>query len=647
MAARTTAVLVCALGIALSANQQPSGQRPVFRAGSILVSVDAYPRKDGRVIEGLTKDDFEVFEDGKPQAIETFQFVRVDPVTPDADRRDPTSVADAERQAADPRNRLFVIFLDLFHVSWVGSHQAKAPILDFLHRTLAANDLFAVMTPEVPVSQLTFARRTETFEQELTRYWTWGEDNNNVFPRNDLEGRLLGCDLHGGLVRAHREELSSWTLQQLVIRLGGLRDERKNILLITEGWVPRPGAPPGAGGGTRGNPPTIGVGPGGKLGVGANMSGEADASWCDTQTLRLSQVDYDQRFRDLLDLARRANVSFYPVDLGGLRVGSSGGVNTLRTLAENTDGRAVVNTNDLVAGIRKVTDDLAAHYLLGYYSSNTAADGRFRRIEVKQKRSGETVSARRGYLAPTEEMLKAEANAAARAAAGPTAVDVELGRLARSRPDSRLYLAATASPTTLSVIVELASRELDGGRFKNGAPVTVTITPAKDGAATMTVDGRLEPGSRGTTVTAAIPGVDGDAYRVRAVVTAADEPLRADLDVRVVAPGLVGEAVVSRSASPRAPLRPVADFQFFRSERIHVEWPVFRPLDSRAARLLGRNGAALPLPVALSELADGERIVVTADLTLAPLAAGDYLIELTAGSKDERVTRLIAFRVAR
>lgn len=60
MAARTTAVLVCALGIALSANQQPSGQRPVFRAGSILVSVDAYPRKDGRVIEGLTKDDFEV-----------------------------------------------------------------------------------------------------------------------------------------------------------------------------------------------------------------------------------------------------------------------------------------------------------------------------------------------------------------------------------------------------------------------------------------------------------------------------------------------------------------------------------------------------------------------------------------------------------
>src|SRR5262245_38457404 len=64
MTARTSAVLVCALSIAFPANQQPSGQRPVFRAGSILVSVDAYPRRDGRVIEGLTKNDFEVFEDG-------------------------------------------------------------------------------------------------------------------------------------------------------------------------------------------------------------------------------------------------------------------------------------------------------------------------------------------------------------------------------------------------------------------------------------------------------------------------------------------------------------------------------------------------------------------------------------------------------
>ena len=436
-------------------------------------------------------------------------------------------------------------------------------------------------------------------------------------------------------------------MQQLVIRLGGLRDERKNILLFTERWNTRRGASPGSGAGSRGTPPTIGVGPGGKLGIGANMSGDVDRSWCDAQTLRLRQVDHDQRFKDLLDLARRANVSFYPVDLGGLRIESSGVVNTLLTLAENTDGRAIVNTNDLVAGVRKITDDLSAHYLLGYYSSNTAADGRFRRIEVKQKRSGDTISARPGYLAPTEEMRKAEAIAASRPPAGPTPVDLELGRLARIRADSRLYLAATASPTAVTVIVELAGRELDGGRFKDGAPVTVTITPAKAGAATITVDGRLEPGARGTAVTAAIPGAEGDAYRVRAAVTSPDEPLRADLDVRVVGPSLVGEAVVSRSASPRAPLRPVADFQFFRSERIHVEWPVLRSLDSPAARLLGRNGGALPVPVALSERADGEHIVVAADLTLAPLVAGDYLIELTAGSKDDRVTKLIAFRVGR
>ena len=130
-------MLAWALGVTLAAQQPSPGQRPVFRAGAALVSVDAYPRKDGRVVEGLGKDDFAVWEDGKPQTIETFEFVRTEPMAIDDDRRDPTSVADANRQAADPRNRLFVIYLDLFHVSFAGSHAAKDPILTFLKRTLA------------------------------------------------------------------------------------------------------------------------------------------------------------------------------------------------------------------------------------------------------------------------------------------------------------------------------------------------------------------------------------------------------------------------------------------------------------------------------------------------------------------------------
>ena len=77
----------------------------------------------------------------------------------------------------------------------------------------------------------------------------------------------------------------------------------------------------------------------------------------------------------------------------------------MRTLAENTDGIAVVATNDLAAGLKRVLDDVSAYYLIGYYSTNTKFDGRLRRIEVRVKQPDINVRARRGYMAPTEAML--------------------------------------------------------------------------------------------------------------------------------------------------------------------------------------------------------------------------------------------------
>ena len=60
-------------------------------AATTLVQVDVYPTKDGKIVEGLTTADFEVFEDGKPQAVDGFEFVRIEPNTPDALRRDPNT----------------------------------------------------------------------------------------------------------------------------------------------------------------------------------------------------------------------------------------------------------------------------------------------------------------------------------------------------------------------------------------------------------------------------------------------------------------------------------------------------------------------------------------------------------------------------
>jgi hypothetical protein len=99
--------------------------------------------------------------------------------------------------------------------------------------------------------------------------------------------------------------------------------------------------------------------------------------------------------------------------------------------------------------------------------------------------------------------------------------------------------------------------------------------------------------------------------------------------------------------SSRSPLYPVADSEFRRTERVHLEWPIHTPLDGRDARLLGRDGKPLPVPVTVTERdVDGApRLAV--DVNLAPLADGNYFIELTAAAGGTATTSYVAIKVTR
>src|SRR5215831_11383249 len=66
--------------------QTQAQQRPVFRGGTHFVRVDAYPSENGKIVEGLKPEDFQILEDGKPQAIESFDFMKFDSFTPEAER---------------------------------------------------------------------------------------------------------------------------------------------------------------------------------------------------------------------------------------------------------------------------------------------------------------------------------------------------------------------------------------------------------------------------------------------------------------------------------------------------------------------------------------------------------------------------------
>src|SRR5512135_2761751 len=93
----------------------PPQQQPTFRAGVNLVRVDVYPTIDGRAVGDLTRDDFEVREDGVLQRIETFERIVARESRPEAERAAPNSRDEANAAARDPRTRLFVVFFDTVH----------------------------------------------------------------------------------------------------------------------------------------------------------------------------------------------------------------------------------------------------------------------------------------------------------------------------------------------------------------------------------------------------------------------------------------------------------------------------------------------------------------------------------------------------
>ena len=689
------AAIVVSIG-AVAALQNPPAtpqqQPPTFRGTTNLVLVDAYPHnKDGRVVEGLTAEDFQVLEDGKPQKVESFEFVRIETGLSESERRDPNNTREMLALAADPHNRVFVVFLDALHVTLAGSHELRRPLVDALNRIIGPNDLFGVVTQNHRPIDLVLGRRLMSVEEQLTKYWPWGERQRlSSDPTDPVEDELKRCFgdrmmpdgpvmlvVADVLIERRRADRTLTALENMVGHLATLREARSMLLLVSDGWVISPsnlalqhlplGTPEVA--------PPVGI-LNGKLTTTRPVDGTGDALGCNSEFLRLASIDFDRRQRDLINVANRSNVSFYPIDPQGLVVfdndlsrpvipnknsepSRDGTILTrefdrvkdrtdsLRVLAENTGGVAVVQTNDLGAGLKKIVDDVSAYYLLGYYSTNTRNDGGIRRIEVKMRPAGLTVSARRGYRAPDARAEARAVNAAATAAtpAAPPGMDEALGVLSRLRPNGDLFTYGVARDAELQIVVELAGRQLEMGGWANGGKVQVKVTGAA-GEAVGEATGAIEPGARGVTVRVPVTG-DGP-WHVSASAIAGAQSVDDRADVRVAPVSLLGAPLLYRATpSPRSVLRPVADFQYRRTERAHVEWPIAKPLDQRTARVLDRRGQPLPLGATVTEREVDGKPQLAVDVNLAPLSEGDYLIEVNAGAGATADQKIVAIRVVR
>jgi hypothetical protein len=317
---------------------------------------------------------------------------------------------------------------------------------------------------------------------------------------------------------------------------------------------------------------------------------------------------------------------------------------TLKTLAENTDGLAVVNTNDLASGVRRIVNDVSAYYLLGYYSTNQKLDGAYRRIQVRMKRPGVNVKARRGYFAPNAEAMNARATPAAVAVAAPVAEALVAIRV--PRPDAELMIQGVIRGSDLHVIAEIPETRAASGKWSQGADAQAVVT-GPDGRALPAVSAHVESGARSTLITVPLPAPAAGPWHVTVTFSSATDRLEDRDTIEAGKPGtLLGEPIIYRAApGPRSPIRPVAQAQFRRTERVHVEWPELKTLDNRQARLLGRNGQPLAVSVTATDREVNGATFLAADVNLAPLNAGDYVIELVAGSGADSETRLVGIRV--
>jgi VWFA-related protein len=675
-------VLAASVSAALAAQTgsgQPPADQPTFRLDANFVRVDLYATLDGRAVTNLTASDIEILEDGVPQAIETFEHVALSRGVPVEQRRDPSSVSQMRAEAENPRARLFVIYLDTAHTTLSGSHAMKRTLVTMLDRMLAPDDLFAVMTPYMSPTDLSFARKSVTVEGYLSKYWTWGERDWMV-PQNPEEQTFLECfpdrggarrgpvsELAEQLIARRREKVALDSLTDLTLYLRGVREERKAVITISNGWLlPRPDPSLLAQGETP-RPPQMGTTSTGRLTADRMKAeyGVSDAQ-CERERQLLAFTDFYQEFQDLMETANRANVSFYPVDSRGLAASDSpvfvlsekppivearlvqARVESLRTLAENTDGLAVVDTNALDKGIARIVDDMTSYYLLGYYSSNTKLDGRYRKISVRVKRPGVEVRARRGYKALSASELTPAPAMIAAPAGPPPAIQVALSTLAVSRTSQLrasvgFVRAGGTDPSRMVAGVEVDAAAAKGD-FAAGGDIAV-IAAAGDGTVLAQKRAVLVPGTRSALVDLGpVPLLDRDlVLRVRATPKGDGMSLTENASVAAVteAAGLIWR----RGPTTGMKFVLTADRRISRADRIRVDVPVAEGVSARAAELLDRAGSRIEVPVTADTRADAGMHWASAELALAPLAPGEYVIKLTMTGTGEPREMFTAIRV--
>ena len=653
-------------------DQPPPGQRPpVIRSGINFVSVDVIvsDKKTGEVVLDLKQGDFELREDRKPQSVETFEVVKIDPLAaPVVAPKEIRSAFDEETEARQPNVRLFILLLDDYHVRRGNDMAVRKPLIDFVTNQLAPQDMVAIMYPLTPVSALTFTRNRASMIAAINQF----EGRKGIYePRNEFEHRYAYYP--ATTVEKIRNDITMGALSGASVRLGGMRDGRKSIIFVSEGF-------------TSTLPPQLADPVAAIPRIGNRTPPGADINDPRMESQKFfDSADLQNRLREVYDTVNRNNTSIYAVDPRGLAVfeydinqgvstttdrsNLNSSIDTLYVLANNTDGRAIVNRNDLAAGMKQIIRDASGYYLLGYTSSSAPTDGKFHTIDVRVKRPGVEVRARKGYWAYTAEDA---ARAAAPAKPGPP-------------PEIANALNAIVEPARSGRVARFwtgTGRAAEGKSRVTFAwePVTAASGAARSGDRPARVmltataqDGR--PLFRGPVALAADAGDPASASASSAGASVSFDAEPGPIDLRIVVENAGGQIMDSTVETLKVPdyagpalsfgtprvyrartarelllLRkdpdatPSAMRDFSRAERLFIRMEVYGGGGAKpevTAKLLNRAGDAMA-DVAV-QMPDATTVQI--DFPLASLGAGEYLIQIDATGGGTAAQQLVGFKV--
>lgn len=357
-----------------------AAQQPAFRAGVDLIEVNVVVTdRSGTPVRGLTAGDFEVLDERRPQTIAAFGEAErsVEPLTPSTFAMLPVP-ADVRSNVATNR-RVYALVLDGQHIDAERTARIRVAAKQFVGQALGANDTAAVvLTNEPPSADLT-SQFTDNRPRLINAIDRFNGGKLRTAPQVALsgssqpstdplanDGPQLRRDDPLDAERSTRARASLVTLRNLADALGDTRGERAAIVFISEGM------------------------------------GEDSVDW---GTSRAARTIRDELKRTV-EAASRAGVGIYAIDARALvSRGASSAVaqEPLRTLAEDTGAFAALTANDAATAFDRIVAESSSYYTLGFVPSDSR-EGRYHSLEVRLKRRGLRVRARRGYMLPRPDM---------------------------------------------------------------------------------------------------------------------------------------------------------------------------------------------------------------------------------------------------